>query len=210
MATRVLNFFSDNIGQLVTLLLMFSPPPGGNLYTDEFPLAWEVIQLQGSGHSQATVTYTATTAFFVPQIVQGNLVTSSNSEICLVGQQCVAAYNQTVEVITNVTTGTPGLLTCTNETPVAADIGIGFTDPKGDNLQPALLWTRVGVNSSVAAQFTPTLLVYAETQYQQTQIIKGEIQSPLLLSQNLVLLNPQTTYNVTINATTGQIQLTQV
>ena len=84
MYTKTLKFYSkSNID--VTLLLMFTPPDVGTLYTDEFPVAWskplyslkivslcwlvlvEVLRFP-AGHSLVNVAYNITTAFFVSQV----------------------------------------------------------------------------------------------------------------------------------------------
>jgi len=46
----------------------------------------------------------------------------------------------------------------------------------------------------VEAIFTPTLTAYVTMEYTQTQIIRGVIVSPVLLTQDLAALKPTTTY----------------
>jgi hypothetical protein len=54
--------------------------------------------------------------------------------------------------------------------------------------------------NAIEAQFTPVINVYATAQYQETAIIRGEIVSPLLWSQDLALLpNPITDLTLSVD-----------
>lgn len=53
--------------------------------------------------------------------------------------------------------------------------------------------------NSVEAVFTPTLSAYATSDYQETQLITGEIISPVLLKQDLALLPDTQLYNILKN-----------
>lgn len=63
--------------------------------------------------------------------------------------------------------------------------------------------------SNVTAQFTPVLRLYAYSNYQETQIIKGAIQSSVLWSQNLAQLDNQTTNYVITRDAAGHYIVTQ-
>jgi len=87
----------------------------------------------------------------------------------------------------------------------------------GNYPNPLLVWQNVGyVNhhtlllctllmqpirntNSVEAVYTPMLSVYATSDYQQTEVITGEIVSPVLLNQNLANLPPEQVYNLKRN-----------
>lgn len=53
--------------------------------------------------------------------------------------------------------------------------------------------------NSVDAVFTPMLSVYATSDYQQTELITGEIVSPVLLNQNLAYLPLEQVYTLKRN-----------
>ena len=61
--------------------------------------------------------------------------------------------------------------------------------------------------NAIEAEFTPILSAYVTSQYQQSQIINGEIISPVLWTQNLALLPNKITDLTLSKDGTGQYHL---
>ncbi|KAF8162601.1 hypothetical protein B0H34DRAFT_691983 [Crassisporium funariophilum] len=200
--SRKLKFSANGLEKEITLLLMFTPPPEGNPYEDVFPSCWKVITLKRGGPTAAIVEYTANTAFAVPQIDDGNLVTANSSALCDTGQKCTIVDDG---VVTPAVPGDAGHLICTNETVAATDVVVGLSDATGGDVEPALVWRNVAAKSRLMVQFTPFLEIYATDDYQETQVLKGAVESPLLWKKNLQTLDKQTTMSVSVDVITGQI-----
>uniref|UniRef100_A0A8H8CF17 Uncharacterized protein n=1 Tax=Psilocybe cubensis TaxID=181762 RepID=A0A8H8CF17_PSICU len=204
--TRTMDFYAANTKVDITLLLMFEPPAAGKLYSDLFPTAWKVITFSGTGINSATVTYTAATGFFAPQLHQ------TLSLVRHTGQRCTLAPNSNGQMnhITDAKTGTAGVMQCTNVTPQPANIGIGFFNKAGNKMEPAILWQNVAKNATLSVQLTPRLKIYATTDYKTSQLITGDVESPLLFYQNLIGLAAHTEWNVIVDEGTGEIKIVPV
>jgi hypothetical protein len=63
--------------------------------------------------------------------------------------------------------------------------------------------------SNATAQFTPVLQAYITSDYQETQILRGAIQSPLVWSQDLALLPAETTNYVLSRDAAGVYHMTE-
>ncbi|KDR67058.1 hypothetical protein GALMADRAFT_147483 [Galerina marginata CBS 339.88] len=200
--SRKLKFSANGLEKEITLLLTFTPPAAGKPYEDVFPTCWKVITLKKGGPTGAQVEFTANTAFAAPQIDDGNLVTATSSALCGTGQKCSIVDDG---VVTPAVPGDAGYLICTNATAAATDIAVGFSDATGGDVEPALVWENVAVKSRVRAQFTPFLEIYATDDYQETQMLRGAVESPLLWKKNLQTLNKQTTMSVSVDGITGEI-----
>jgi hypothetical protein len=57
--------------------------------------------------------------------------------------------------------------------------------------------------SHVTAKFTPVLRAYITSDYQETAIIRGAIDTPAIWSQDLAALSDSTTWNLTRDPATG-------
>jgi len=200
---RTLKFVTNNLGRDITLMCTFKKLEDNAFFKDQYPVCWKVIDLNATGQGQATVTYTAYTAFFIPQIDRGNLVEAQNSQMCGTGQRVNLVAQGDDNALTEATAGAPKYLECVNKLAGAADIGVGFTDKKGENLDPALVWTKVSVGATLKAKFTPVLKIYATGDYQETQIIRGEIEYPLIWEGDLQELPPSSLFRVTYDSATG-------
>jgi hypothetical protein len=63
-------------------------------------------------------------------------------------------------------------------------------------------------NSSVEVAFTPVLKIYITSDYQETEILRGDIQNQdPLWSQNIAGLDTSTTLTLTRDAATGEYSL---
>jgi hypothetical protein len=200
---RTIKFVTNNLGRDVTLMCAFEPLKDTAFYKDQYPVCWKVIDLNATGQGQASVTYTAFTAFFIPQVDRGNIVTAQNAQMCGTGQRVTLKDNDGDHELSEAAVGVPKYLECLNKVPAAADIGIGFTDKKGENLDPALVWTKVAVGATLKAKFTPVLKIYATADYQETQMIRGEIEYPVIWQGDLQELAPSSIFRVTYDSGTG-------
>jgi hypothetical protein len=63
--------------------------------------------------------------------------------------------------------------------------------------------------SNITAQFTPKLRAYVTSDYKETEILKGEIHSPLLWEKNLAELAETTTWNLTRDPATGRYTIAE-
>jgi hypothetical protein len=99
---------------------------------------------------------------------------------------------------------------------------------KGDLMpQPALYFNDVGYvifrlfflqsaystkrrdGSNVTAQFTPVLRAYITSDYQETAIIRGAIDTPAIWTQDLGAISESTTWNLNRDSATGHYTIVQ-
>ncbi|PPQ81127.1 hypothetical protein CVT25_014784 [Psilocybe cyanescens] len=210
---RSLNFSSSELGKDITLLLMFEPPQNGKLFKDLFPVCWKVLSFTATGISAATVEYTADTGFLVPQTQSGNLVSASNAQRCQwltlqkTGQSCTlfTKEDESGNYLTPAQEGDEGVLQCINKADRPAQVGVGFFNKAGSKIEPTLLWKDIAVGSTLAVELTPKLKIYAVNDYKATELIRGNIQSPLLFEQNLIALPSFTEWVVSLDLSTKQV-----
>ncbi|KAH9475592.1 hypothetical protein JR316_0012709 [Psilocybe cubensis] len=206
--TRELEFLSNDLGKELDLLLMFEPPQVGKLYVDLFPVCWKVISFGATGLGSASVQYTADTGFFVPQNRSGNRVSASNAQRCQSGEKCALRTNANKNgsyITKAVPSKAPKALQCVNETERPASIGIGFMNEAGTKMEPALVWNNIAKDSTLSTELTPKLKIYAVSDYKETQLIRGDIESPLLFEKNLISLPNSTEWKVSIDEGTGKV-----
>ncbi|PPQ89849.1 hypothetical protein CVT25_007174 [Psilocybe cyanescens] len=95
---------------------------------------------------------------------------------------------------------------------ILADIFIffqGFFNDAGTKMEPALVWNNVAKNSTLSVKLTPKLKIYAVSDYKVTELIKADIESPLLFEKNLISLSSFTELTVSIDPGTGEVKITQ-
>ncbi|KAH9475602.1 hypothetical protein JR316_0012719 [Psilocybe cubensis] len=206
--SRSLNFTSSDLGRDVNLLLMFEPPKNGTLYKDLFPVCWKVLKFTPSGISAARVEYTADSGLLVPQRDTGNLVAASNAQRCQTGQMCVMETNDEGDNFLNpAVAGDPGVILCEFKTHRPSEVAFGLFNKAGNKIEPVMKWDGVGVGSTLAVQLTPKLRIYGMTDYQETELVRGEIRSPLLFEENLIALPNFTEWIVSIDPASNAIKI---
>ncbi|KAG2339414.1 hypothetical protein BDR05DRAFT_967972 [Suillus weaverae] len=207
--TRHLTFQSNNLGKEATIMLAFDSDMEG-LYEDFFPVVWKVSKFGKTGAYRAQATYTSQLAFSKAQVVDGNLISA---------QTCVKINDSEKTTLTEVNdvyhfsapqAGAAGVLQAVNSTGAIQDMAVGFMN-KGD-LMPttALYFNGVGDGSHVTARFTPILRVYITSDYQETAILRGAIDTPAIWTHDLTALAESTTWNLKRDAATGHYTLVQV
>ncbi|KAG8793422.1 hypothetical protein FRC12_002797 [Ceratobasidium sp. 428] len=211
MATKTLNFYSYNLQKDTSVVLLFRPPANNKLFKDQFPVVWKVITFRARGHGKATVKYAARLAFGYAQTDADNLVDSGAWTEVRSGEMTSITGDAGEKRFGGVTKreGTK-LIVCKNNSSGRADLSIGFV--KGDGIdqrfEPALVWTGVGAKSNVTAQFTPVLHAYVTRDYQASQLLRGEIETDEIWSQNINELDDVTGWNFEEDDANGGFSIT--
>ncbi|KAG1729036.1 hypothetical protein EDB19DRAFT_2042425 [Suillus lakei] len=205
--TRNLIFQSNNLGTEATLLLTFNGPVAG--VGDHSPVVWRVSTFGKSGPYQMRATYKSQLAFTKPQVESGNIVGAATAVEINVGQQTTLTKDGQVFSFSAPIAGSSGFLRATNDAGLKEDIAIGFMSPGQLLPTPTLIFEGVGDDSNVTAQFTPILRAYVTSDYQETQILRGEIHSPMLWDEDLAALPETTTWNLTRDAASGRYSITR-
>ncbi|KAG1777069.1 hypothetical protein EV702DRAFT_1105493 [Suillus placidus] len=191
--TRNLTFQSNELGKDVSIMLTFDGAMEG-LYEDFFPVVWKVSKFGKTGGL----------AFSKPQVENGNIIDAAT---------CVKINNSEKTTLTEANevyqfsapkAGTTGVLQAVNSTGAVQDIAVGFMS-KGQLMPtPALYFNGVGDGSHVTAKFTPVLRAYITSDYQETAILRGAIDTPAIWSRNLAELAPSTTWTLTRDPASGK------
>lgn len=200
--TRNLTFQSNNLGKEATLMLTFDGDMEG-LYEDFFPVVWKATKFGKSGPYRAQATYTSQLAFSKPQVVDGNIIDASTCVKINVSEKTSLTEANEVYHFSPPQAGVKGVLQAVNNTEAVQDIAIGFMT-RGDLMpKPALYFKDVGDGSHVTAKFTPVLRAYITSDYQETAIIRGAIDTPAIWEQDLAALSDSTIWNLTRDPSTG-------
>jgi hypothetical protein len=90
----------------------------------------------------------------------------------------------------------------TNTTSNRQTLAIGFLNNNEPN--PVLVFQNVGKGNSVEAEFTPTLKIYATSDYQENEILRADVQTQEpIWTKNIATLDTSTTLQLSIDAATG-------
>ncbi|KAG2037048.1 hypothetical protein BDR03DRAFT_1011181 [Suillus americanus] len=226
--TRNLSFQSNDLGKEVTIMLTFDADMEG-LYEDFFPVVWKVSKFGKTGGCsysfaaklltyisspvpgpyRAHVTYTSQLAFSKSQVVNENIIDAETCVKINAGEKTTLTEVNDIYHFSHPQAGTPGVLQAVNNTGGDQDIAVGFMS-KGDLMpQPALYFNGVGDGSQVTARFTPILRAYITSDYQETAVIRGAINTPAIWSHDLTGLAESTTWTLNRDAATGQYTIVQ-
>ncbi|KAG1812560.1 uncharacterized protein BJ212DRAFT_1483170 [Suillus subaureus] len=206
--TRHLTIQSNDLGKEATIMLALINDDMQSLYQDRFPVVWKVSKFGKTGAYRAQATYTNQLAFSKAQITDGNFISAGTSIQVNVGQKTKLTEARDVYSFSTPEAGSSGFVQAVNNTGALQDIAVGFLN-KGDFMPtPALYFDEVGDGSQVTAQFTPILRVYITTDYQETAIIRGAIETPAIWSQDLTGLAEHTTWNLKRDVVSGRYTLT--
>ncbi|KAG1772539.1 hypothetical protein EV702DRAFT_1201396 [Suillus placidus] len=204
---RNLIFQSNNLGKESDLLLTFNATVPG--VGDHSPVVWRVSTFGKEGTYQMKATYRSQLAFTKPQVEDGNIVGAAAAVNVNVSQQTNLTQASSVFRFSAPVDGTAGYLKATNDTGTNQGLAIGFQAVNESFPTPMLYFNEVRDESYVTAQFTPRLHAYVTSDYKETQILTGEIQSPLLWNEDLAALAETTTWNLTWDGNTGYYKITQ-
>ncbi|KAG1864399.1 hypothetical protein F4604DRAFT_2028187 [Suillus subluteus] len=203
--TRNLTFQSNDLGKEATIMLTFDADMEG-LYEDFFPVVWKVSKF---GKDGAHATYTSQLAFSKPQVVDGNII---DAETCVKindSEKTTLTEANDIYHFSPPHAGVSGVLQAVNSTGSIQDIAVGFMSPGDLMPKPALYFNGVGDGSHVTARFTPVLRAYITSDYQETAIIRGAIDTPAIWSQDLAGLAESTTWTLKRDAATGHYTMVQ-
>lgn len=83
-----------------------------------------------------------------------------------------------------------------NHTGSIEDIAVGFVN-KGDIMPtPVLYLSDIGDSSRVTAKFTSVLPIYITSDYEETDIVRGQVDTPAMWTQDLTTLAQSTSWNL--------------
>ncbi|KAG2037021.1 hypothetical protein BDR03DRAFT_1011147 [Suillus americanus] len=209
--TRHLIIRSHDLGKDVTIMLALVNEDMQGLYEDSFPVVWKVTKFGKTGPYMSQVTYTNQLAFAKGQVVDGNYVTAATSINLNAGQKTtLTGQDQDDDYYTFSTAvaGAPGSVQAVNKTGLTQDLAVGFLN-KGDfTPTPALYFPDIKDGSQVTAQFTLILRVYITSDYEETSILRGPINTPAIWTQDLTGLATNTIWNLKHDTLTGRYTLT--
>ncbi|KAG2072240.1 hypothetical protein BDR04DRAFT_1096814 [Suillus decipiens] len=151
----------------------------------------EISTFGETGPYRAHATYTSQLAFSKPQVVDGNIIDAETSVKINDSEKTSLTEANDVYHFSSPQAGTPGVLQAVNNTGAVQDIAVGLD------------------GSHVTARFTPVLRAYITSDYQETAIIRGAIDTPAIWSQNLAGLAESTTWTLKRDLATGHYTLVQ-
>ncbi|KAG8712551.1 hypothetical protein FRC09_019737 [Ceratobasidium sp. 395] len=178
-----------------SVMLVFQPPNTGKLYKNQFPVVWKTFNLRAGGHGKAIVRYTNRLGSGYAQIDEDNAVASS-------------AWTEIHSKETR--EGTSPIIVCENNSGDRADLVIGFIkgDEADQKFEPTLVCSGVNADSKITTQFTPVLQAYATRDYQESQLLRGEVETDIIWEQNISELDDVTGWNFYEDEASGQFSIT--
>ncbi|KAG2151227.1 uncharacterized protein EDB93DRAFT_1249423 [Suillus bovinus] len=204
---RNLTFQSNNLGKEVTIMLAWSPSVEG-LYEDVFPIVWKVTKFGKEGPYRATATYTSQLAFSRAQVEGGKVISAATSVNINNGEKTILTEANDVYHFSPPQAGNPGILQALNHTGSIQEMAVGFVN-RGDIMPtPVLYFKDVGDSSRVTAKYTPVLRAYITSDYEETAILRGQVDTPAIWSQDLTALAQNTTWNLARDPNTGRYTIT--
>ncbi|EGN93641.1 hypothetical protein SERLA73DRAFT_189372 [Serpula lacrymans var. lacrymans S7.3] len=197
-----------DLGVDVTLLLAFDKDLEGGIYKDYFPVVWRVTPFGAKGPFALRATYTSQLTFLKPQVANNNIIGAETYTDISYNESTTLTKSGGVFYFSPPTTGKENYMVALNDTGSPQDIAIGFKDGGDPWPKPALYFNNVGQNSNVTAQFTPILRAYITSDYQETDILRGAIQTKAIWEVNLAELRETTTWNLSREPHTGIFKIT--
>ncbi|KAG8777035.1 hypothetical protein FRC12_000576 [Ceratobasidium sp. 428] len=191
MATKTLNFDPSDLPIDMTVAFVFQLSDTSQQSQKQCPVVWKVLKFSGRGdQGKATVQYN-------PRFAYGPTQHSDGDTVAPTGLTEVSGKAQGKDI----------LLSCKNNSSNRADLAIGFAKGNGQQLEPTLVWKDVDPSTSVTTQFTPVLRAYAIGQYQEHQILRSEVQAPVIWQQDLSSLDDTSEWKIGMNPATGEITI---
>ncbi|KAG2140619.1 hypothetical protein DEU56DRAFT_286675 [Suillus clintonianus] len=205
---RNLNFRANDLGRESTLLLTFGSNMDG-IYRDYFPVVWRVTTFGAQGQFMVSAKYTNQLVFTKPQVQNLQIVGSAATVKIDYGQQTTLTQAGGGYCFGAPEAGADDYIKALNNTGKNEAMAIGFANDDYMST-PTLYFGDIGNNSNITAQFTPKLRAYITTYYQEGEILRAEIQAPVIWERDLADLDESTTWNLTMDANTGNYAITQV
>ncbi|CAG7849727.1 SubName: Full=Uncharacterized protein {ECO:0000313/EMBL:CCA71574.1} [Serendipita indica DSM 11827] len=190
-----------------TLLLTFKPLE--DIGTAQQKVAWKVIPFATNTNKKAQAEYVNQLVFIGPQIDDDNLISPSTFGNVNVGGAVDFTLDSDKNLLISDTDKNkrPGFVVATNSTGKIQDIAIGLQpNPKKDP-EAILYFPKIGNTSQVVCKYHPILRAYMTSDYQETEVISGEIQTGMIWERDLAQLEDTTNWRLTYNGSTGQYSL---
>ncbi|KAF9220779.1 hypothetical protein BS17DRAFT_301487 [Gyrodon lividus] len=209
--TRNLTFKTNDLGADATLMLTFDKNITG-LYHDKFPVCWKVSSFGSAGPYTLRATFQSQLAFVKPQVDGSDtIVDASTYKLINVGNKTSLTKDaKGVYHFSDVVDGEEGYLQAVNRCPLVEDMSIGFTKPNSNQEPTSVLYFKsIGNGAFIKAQFTPVLRAYITEQYQETQIIRAEVDTSSIWEKDLAGLDTNTTWVLTRDVASGSYKIKQ-
>jgi len=210
---RKLNFKSYDLGTKATLVLTFDSEKIPGIYKDVYPTAFKVTSFGATGGYGFQATYKSQLGFTRAQISGENKVEPASTYIPInVGEKTKLTKDGNTYSFSTPTSIKPSQqIVAQNDAPGRENIGIGFFTSTPDYPPSTVLFFKdVGSTSSAQVQFTPILRGYITTDYQETEILRGQISSPVLFNRDLTQLEEESNWKITYNAGSGIFTIDKV
>ncbi|KAG6380461.1 hypothetical protein JVT61DRAFT_8604 [Boletus reticuloceps] len=227
--TRTLTFRTNNLGTDATFVLIFDKPSDG-LYNNKFPVVWKVARFGSTGPYHITTTFSSRLAWCKPQIDNAVDSVVDTSPYTLINYNQKTTLQQDGSGVLSFTppeTGTPDSVTVVNGTQLRQDVALGFLPPEAFAPVTVNVWKGLGylisfsserestnlqtyrASESIQTNFQPVLRAYITSQYNEAQIVRGEIATPIIFEQNLAALDDITVWDLRFNAASGRFSMTR-
>lgn len=202
---RNLIFQANNLGKQCDLLLTFNDqavPGVGN------PVVWRVSTFGDVGVYQARSTFSTQQFSFTKPKVSGGTIVGALASVDVNGRQQTTLtrdggafeFSAPVEA---------SEMKAINDTGDKVDFTFGFKAPGASLPTPLLYYGDVENKSSISPQFSPRLRAYVTSDYTKGEILRGEIQAPLLWEMDLAKLSETTTWNLKWDPNAGCYTITE-
>ncbi|GJE94749.1 hypothetical protein PsYK624_109210 [Phanerochaete sordida] len=195
MATRNLSFITtkaQGVSENTNIILTFVPVDKTDLYSKQLPVVWKLLKFAANQTQTVNVTYSARLGVAVAQIDTGLVQIPQTFIEMGLGQTTSFTTDSDNFVEWSEPSPKPapgtGTIVADNESGSKQDLMLGTVSGE-TNFQPVLVWKAVNNGATMTASFTPKLRAYAYKNYQETAIIKGEIETGLLGEWDLATLN---------------------
>jgi len=217
--SKTLTFYAENLGVEPTLMFTFNDlsNDSGTLYADLFPVCWKVSTIAATGKHSVELDYHNQLAFIWAQGTEGKVINAGTTVDINVGQETTLTLDAKKATVFTPPQPIPNASLTSNEvqaknsTPTVQKIAVGTLAPGALAPDPVVYFKAVGVGASASAVFTPVLSLYIGSEYQQTAIISGEIESGPIWTQDLSQIPGDTaSYSFTYNAGTGDYAVTEI
>jgi len=209
--TRTLNFQVNNLGKEATLVLTFDDDKTPGIYKTVFPTALKVTSFAEKGNYNFRLVYHADLGFTRAQVAGGIVEPASTYIPIDIGHKTTLTKHDNVYEFTNpAKIPKPKQIVAQNLSGEKEDIGVGFFDSSlEDPPSTVLVFPKVGNTSSTQCEFHPVLRGYIVSDYQESQLITGQVSSPVIFKENLTDLEPKTKWRLTYSNSNGEYHITQ-
>ncbi|CAG7849734.1 SubName: Full=Uncharacterized protein {ECO:0000313/EMBL:CCA74886.1} [Serendipita indica DSM 11827] len=202
-----MNDIDSGVAKGGTLLFTFKPLDRIGLKQKK--VAWKVIPFAANAKKRAQVEYVNQLAFIAPQVSGGNRIDPSTYEAVNVGDAVSYDLDGDGQLVINEADDLkrPDFITARNNTRKIQDIAIGLQPKPRKDPEPILYFPKVGNTTMVVAKYHPILRAYMTSDYQESEVISGEIQTGLMWERDLSQLPDTSSWILTYDDDSGMYNL---